>query len=816
MSISRRYSAPNPVPNARGLVEPTKMGNLKNEDGESVTAPELFSSHYAYKNFLKGLSDILQKSNKIKNHAIIAGGAILSLINHDYVRDYDLYVHKSCAKDIIRLLLEAKDAEDADLTLQKKFNRPAYDQSFFRKNNILGRLLFKIEKSDTQSILKIDLIIVDDDTDLIDVVSNFDLTFCEVWYDGKEIYANYPEDVRNKKGSLKPDYVESLSSGNMFILKRMAKYRKRGYTIEISCINNKILIKKKEKLGNSGIITGPVKRKEEWAVSFIMKNILKYVNFDYVKQNIVDFILDKNTKQNLTELFEGYLKNENDNISNISLDKFYPFIGDTPHLYSYLCYMFFREIGYYIDGNKEGWFRNKEWFNYLTSFVRLPKLVDFYNNGERLSKSFSKSSRILNVLIGEEKSHRIHDDGLYSIKMSRDFVKCTQFSPYLQLDEETKEAIDLIKNSGNGDTHLIYACPNGHLHASDNCGVPATISKCGYTTNGEMCQNYVGGLYHMLVPGNYIVEHDGFQLGYIYYGNFPVYTYKMYEQILKQANDAIENWKKKNIDIKLDKITKKDNKDSTIIPKKYKVDGELQPREDNNDICFSCGSEFSKIGQGVYNENLEGDDELYILPCGHLIHKECLATARGLNVDNFDPGNINDEVDISGRACPYTTCNKNRFLFGANRTVRAQTKFADRTVRKRSYIKPTELRSLGSKKAICANRRSKKRSKKPIHSFGAIISYKPPGTNETKTPPPIQNKQVSKRKKKLTRGYTTWHELQEQVNKNSKNIGRIVKEKKLVTRTDKDKTPLLTEVTIRRRIDKMSGKERDKKQSNKK
>lgn len=803
--VGRRRSDPNP--NVRGPIEPTKLGkeNLKNEDGDSVTALELFSSHYAYGDFLTNLSVKLQESGK---RAIIAGGGILSMIHGEPVIDYDLYVNKSYAIEIIKFLIS--ELEDGDLTLEKKFNRPAYDQSFFRKNNILGRLLFKIKGSGIRSILKIDLIIVSDDTDLIKVVSNFDLTFCEVWYDGKEIYANYPDDVLNKKGSLKPDYVESLTSGNMFIIRRMAKYKKRGYAIKISCNNNEIFIKKKEKLKNSDIIDGTnEKRKEEWAVSFIMKNILKYVNFDYVKENIVDFILDKNTKENLTGLFERYPKDENMNISlstnSVKRADTYPFIGETPHLYSYLCYIFFRGIQFYIYEEADWSYGNERWFDYLREFVD-SSYKEYYNNGEKISESFFKSERVLNNLIGEKKSHSIHDDGLYSIKMSRDFVKCTQYAPYIQLDSDTKENIESIENSGNGDIHLIYACPDGHLHASENCGVPTTISKCGYPTpNGGMCQNYVGGLYHMLVPGNYIVRHDGYNLGYIYYGNFPVYTYKMYQQIYKQANDAIRKWNAK-FDIQIPDLKKSTtNKDSTIIAKKYKVNQGLQPREDNNDTCFTCGHEFSKNDQGVYNENLEGkDEELYILPCRHLIHRDCLATARGLNNDNFDPENINDEVDVSRRVCPYTTCNRSRFLFGANHTVRAQTLFANKMVRKRSYIKPIRLRSLGSKKEIRA-RRSKKRSKKPIYSFGPMITYKPKVVpevlNKTKIPPTIQNKQDVSKVKKFTRGYTTWHKLQEQVDENSKKIGKIVKDNKLVTRTDKNKTPLLSEVTIRRRID---------------
>jgi hypothetical protein len=380
--------------------------------------------------------------------------------------------------------------------------------------------------------------------------------------------------------------------------------------------------------------------------------------------------------------------------------------------------------------------------------------------------------------------------------MSHEFVKYTQFKPFIQLDENTKNNITLIEESGT--IHLIYACPDGHLHASDNCGVPTTISKCNYATNGGLCANYVGGLYHMLVPGNYVVKHDGYSPAALYYGYFPVYTYKMYEQIYKQAKEAIQKYDSSSRVLSLGNLLPmSENIDESITAKKYT--GQTTLRTDNNVACFVCAENFSKTGRGRYrryNTNVQGPNELYMLPCGHLIHKGCLATARGLNEDDFDfnPNNINDEVgDVSGRVCPYTTCNRNRFLFGSKQSLRA-----NQTVRKRSYVKLAGSIRLNR---IRTNKRSKKRSINK-YRFGAVNKVGPPPTqnnkDQEKAPPPNPNEKTNKKNKKFTKGYITWNKWQEELKENGKRKEFVLDNKKEVVLREID--PLASEIKeIKRR-----------------
>jgi hypothetical protein len=54
----------------------------------------------------------------------------------------------------------------------------------------------------------------------LDVVQNFDLSFCQIWYDGKGVWATHPEHVKTKSGILQGDYVKVLLEHNNKFLKR--------------------------------------------------------------------------------------------------------------------------------------------------------------------------------------------------------------------------------------------------------------------------------------------------------------------------------------------------------------------------------------------------------------------------------------------------------------------------------------------------------------------------------------------------------------------------------------------------------------------
>jgi hypothetical protein len=171
------------------------------------------------------------------SNAIIAGGAVLAAYSNDIVNDLDIYIHVS---DAINFVNNLTNDGTYEISVRGNYLRPSYDQSFFRKNNILARFSFEhnvfreIVRRQTEVIRfpVIDVMIIPDEIPLLNVVTNFDLSFCEIWYDGYYVKAVDAKGVLTKTGTLKKDYTDKLLLDlNTFTVKRLKKYIKKGYVI---------------------------------------------------------------------------------------------------------------------------------------------------------------------------------------------------------------------------------------------------------------------------------------------------------------------------------------------------------------------------------------------------------------------------------------------------------------------------------------------------------------------------------------------------------------------------------------------------------
>tara|TARA_B100001094_G_C18179106_1_gene799739 strand:- start:671 stop:2968 length:2298 start_codon:yes stop_codon:yes gene_type:complete len=211
---------------------------------------ELKLSQYPFYFNINDIDKILKKNN-----AIISGSYILSLFHTEIERQYDsgyvffksdwepsdidIYVDLENAHnfyiDFVSYLIKNYEDYFTD-TVHRSHERPQfrfvenniapqYDQSFFRKNGILGRTRIKIGRG------SIDIMIVDNARQSINVVQNFDLSFCQTWYNGETINATNFDHITNKSGQLNDEYKDAYLSGNKFISRRIAKYRKRGFKI---------------------------------------------------------------------------------------------------------------------------------------------------------------------------------------------------------------------------------------------------------------------------------------------------------------------------------------------------------------------------------------------------------------------------------------------------------------------------------------------------------------------------------------------------------------------------------------------------------
>lgn len=169
------------------------------------------------------LSNILQQTE-----AVIAGGYILSHISKGWTSsDIDVYVNLRNVVTLIQFF------RSINYRISFIHTAPPYDQSFFRKNNIIQRIRMYHNQF---GYISLDIIVILDDKTVESVVTNFDLTFCEVWYDGKDIKGSNLKDAIMKKGKLRVEYNKALFENfNNFIIERLKKYTYRGYKITYDC-----------------------------------------------------------------------------------------------------------------------------------------------------------------------------------------------------------------------------------------------------------------------------------------------------------------------------------------------------------------------------------------------------------------------------------------------------------------------------------------------------------------------------------------------------------------------------------------------------
>ena len=193
----------------------------------------------------------------VESNAVVAGGGVLGPYAGFRSEDLDIYVNVKNFLKLYESLLSSR-------TLKCKFRShhlaPAYDQSFFRKNNIMAR--FHGQMVHTEYF---DIMIVPDNIPLRQVVQNFDLVCCEVWYDGHSVYATDKIGIETRKTQLRPEYSESLIKHfNFFIINRIKKYKKRGFSIDILPLASHVDFQFPSKT-----VTDP----EEWIVKLILEQI---------------------------------------------------------------------------------------------------------------------------------------------------------------------------------------------------------------------------------------------------------------------------------------------------------------------------------------------------------------------------------------------------------------------------------------------------------------------------------------------------------------------------------------------------------------
>jgi hypothetical protein len=189
---------------------------------------EAFRASMAFvrlKSHVPTIDDLLQETG-----ALIAGGGILCCLTPEKWLSNDLDLYVPCRH--LPAFLTAFNT----FRTNKEFKASEYCPSFLRRNGIRTvKTMRGIEVDDEVGQLNIyvDLMAVRHKTSPLNVVQNFDLTACQVWYDGKDVYATHPDHISMMKATLQGDYVPVFSLGNRFLQNRIQKYNDRGFEITI-------------------------------------------------------------------------------------------------------------------------------------------------------------------------------------------------------------------------------------------------------------------------------------------------------------------------------------------------------------------------------------------------------------------------------------------------------------------------------------------------------------------------------------------------------------------------------------------------------
>jgi len=264
-------------------------------------------------------NDFINKSLK-KYNAVIAGGFVLSCFSDFTSNDIDIYI---TSKNM------------------KKFasNLPAYlspyKLDFISKYDSIGKkyvqrmLCFKYDENDVPNYdIKVDIVIVEDNYTIDEVIDNFDLTFCKIWFDGDNVYASYPSDIKNKKGSLNKKYIndyylaiKKTMTDIDLLHARNRKYTSRGFTIKVAKDPHpsQIVVSREEK--GIPILLSDKQTGENIAIKIILQN--------FTNNNIVKYLM--NDIQYYSKYISKYLSlfyyteeyNERYYIEKITLFKFY-------------------------------------------------------------------------------------------------------------------------------------------------------------------------------------------------------------------------------------------------------------------------------------------------------------------------------------------------------------------------------------------------------------------------------------------------------------------------------------------------------------
>ena len=205
----------------------------ENSAGVSAAANANYSQTQKRKNkLLRYVKHLLQTYN-----AKISGGFLLKAMGKfeggEPSYDMDVYVPHATVEpfrtEMGKLFLGHAPAP-ADYN---QINASGGPTSFFTKNGIVSVRKHHRGIEGTPTYEEMDIVEANDSTSPIKIIKNFDLTFCENWYDGKQVWLTHADHVEKKHGFLENHYLDLLYINKAQTIGRIKKYAGRGFRVSI-------------------------------------------------------------------------------------------------------------------------------------------------------------------------------------------------------------------------------------------------------------------------------------------------------------------------------------------------------------------------------------------------------------------------------------------------------------------------------------------------------------------------------------------------------------------------------------------------------
>ncbi len=303
----RNNTIPNPVPERtpeelKSILETPRKSDFVSIPSTVDRVKQLLS---------KPLNELL-----IKYNAIVSGSFILysiGLISN--ANDMDIYVNCKNLMNFRNELMNLIQRVRGNIRSFSEYTSSTYCVSFLRKNGIRSVQSFTVlfPNGEYQGF---DIMGIRNKIKPIDVVQNFDLTFCQVWYDGRMVYATHPAHVFAKVGYLQKEYIPIFLQGNKFLQTRIEKYKNRGFItvlepkgLEMTILNNThVLCTKPDKQLKIKLDGKNVSVANDWAFRALLEYIMtgKYTIKTFKGKSMSERFNKKYTRQYHNLYIDGY------------------------------------------------------------------------------------------------------------------------------------------------------------------------------------------------------------------------------------------------------------------------------------------------------------------------------------------------------------------------------------------------------------------------------------------------------------------------------------------------------------------------------